>query len=175
MTEVTITSGTLRQYSAGNQKKVVVDVTNIVNELFSVKPTDNCKTDMTVALEHVGKTVKRGALIFLISDFIDEHDFEKSLRVVARGCEVVAIRCLDKCEKKLPSVGYLNLRDSETGQSCVVDTRSLHGDSANTFFAARLGEQDKLFRRHRVDVLNVRISDDFVGDVVKFFRRRMMY
>jgi uncharacterized protein (DUF58 family) len=146
----------------------------IMEKLFDRKPTQT-GTDLGVAFEYLARRNVNKALVFMISDFITEQPFTKYMNIVAKKHDLVAIRCLDERERKFPSVGFLPIQDSETGEISLLDTRGKHGDRLNALLGARVTEQDNLFKQHGIDVLDVRIDQSFMSDLVCFFRRRMMY
>ena len=45
----------------------------------------------------------------------------------------------------------------------------------NALLGERVAEQNHLFKQHGIDVLDVRIDQSFMNELVCFFRRRMMY
>ncbi|HKD99193.1 MAG TPA: DUF58 domain-containing protein, partial [Micromonosporaceae bacterium] len=76
-------------------------------------------------------TARRRGLIFVISDFIGEGDWEPALTRLATRHEVVAVRVYDPAELDLPDVGVVLVEDAETGEQLLADT----GDP---FFQERL-------------------------------------
>jgi uncharacterized protein (DUF58 family) len=154
----------------------------IMEKLFSLaeggsptKPWRSRGTDLNVAFEYLARRNVNKALVFMISDFITEQPFTKYMNIVAKKHDLVAIRCLDERERTFPSVGFLPIRDSETGEISLIDTRGKHADRLNALLGARVTEQDNLFKKYGIDVLDVRIDQSFMSDLVCFFRRRMTY
>ena len=145
---------------------------NLMQSLFSFKPT-RVKTDLNFALGSLVKTLKQKTLIFVISDFIDDSDYQRSLKLLQHRHDVVAVRCLDKHEKSLPNVGILPVLDPETGEVAMIDTRQ--NSIASTAIKSRLLQQEAMFRRCGVDLLEIRDQNKAVSEVVKFFRKRLMY
>jgi uncharacterized protein (DUF58 family) len=145
-----------------------------MEKLFDRKPVQT-GTDLNVAFEYLARRNVNKALVFMVSDFITQKPFTKYMNIVAKKHDLVAIRCLDEREKKFPSVGFLPIQDSETGEISLLDTRGKHADRLNALLNERITEQDNLFKKHGIDVLDVRIDQSFMSDLVCFFRRRMMY
>lgn len=133
------------------------------------------RTDLNVAFEYLARRNVRKSLVFMISDFIAERPFTQYMGVVAKKHDLIAIRCLDEREKEFPSVGFLPIQDSETGELSLLDTRGKHGVHLNAILAERVAEQNYLFKQHGIDVLDMRIDQSFMNELVCFFRRRMMY
>jgi len=97
------------------------------------------------------------------------------LHIVSRIYDLVAIRCLDKNEQDFPNVGFINLEDIETGQNVLLRTSGKKGCALNNFLKKRSALQEATFKKHGVDCIDVCPSKPFIGDIVLFFRRRMMY
>ena len=144
----------------------------IMKHLFSYRP-EKRKTDLSIVLKHLASVRSRDAVVFLISDFINSG-YERFLQVVAKQYDLVAIRCLDTNEQAFPDVGFLTVDDIETGRQCVLDTRG-SGSGISDFLKRRVADQSRLFKKCGIDYLEIAPGKPFVGDIVRFFRRRMMY
>src|SRR6201993_1390699 len=79
-------------------------------------------TDLAAMLDAVAKLAKRRALIVVISDFIGDGDWERSLLRLVPRHEVVALRVIDRADDELPDVGLVVVEDAETGEQLVVDS-----------------------------------------------------
>lgn len=145
----------------------------ILEALFSYEPHGK-HTDLNVPLEFIAQLKRKDALLFLISDFIVD-DFEKKLAGLIGNYDIVAIRCLDKNEQQFPAVGFLTVQDYETGQLIMLDTRKKGSKDINIFLEQRRLQQDGVFKKYGIDVLTVANNQHFMGDLVKFFCRRMRY
>jgi uncharacterized protein (DUF58 family) len=144
----------------------------IMEKLFSHKPSAK-KTNIKQALEHVAKLKQYNAMVFLISDFIDTG-FERNLRIIAKKYELIAVRFLDTNEQLFPAVGFVEVEDIETGQNYMFDMRR-SCSKVNGFLHDRLAEQNMLFKKSGIDLLEIAHDRPFISDVIYFFRRRMMY
>src|ERR687888_418483 len=69
-----------------------------------------------------GRLARRRALIVVLSDFIGEGDWERSLQRLVRRHEVVALRIVDTADHVLPEAGLIVVEDAETGEQLVVDS-----------------------------------------------------
>jgi uncharacterized protein (DUF58 family) len=79
-------------------------------------------TDLAAMLDGVAEVAKRRALVLVISDFIGEGEWERSLRRLARRHEVVALRIVDAADDALPEAGMIVVEDAETGEQLIVDS-----------------------------------------------------
>jgi uncharacterized protein (DUF58 family) len=79
-------------------------------------------TDLNQLLDNAARLVRRRSLVVLISDFISEPGWDRSLMQLTERHEVVAVRLIDRREYELPDVGLLVVQDAETGEQLVVDS-----------------------------------------------------
>jgi len=79
-------------------------------------------TDLAAMLDAVAKLARRRALIVVISDFIGDGDWGRSLLRLTPRHEVVALRVIDVADDELPDVGLVVVEDAETGEQLVIDS-----------------------------------------------------
>jgi uncharacterized protein (DUF58 family) len=79
-------------------------------------------TDLAAMLDAVAKLARRRALIVVISDFIGDGDWERSLLRLVPRHEVVALRVTDTADDELPDAGLIVVEDAETGEQLVIDS-----------------------------------------------------
>ncbi|MDT7920569.1 MAG: DUF58 domain-containing protein [Meiothermus sp.] len=130
------------------------------------------------ALEHVAKTLKHRALLFVISDFLNpqpeqEPPWAKQLRRLAYRHDVVAVRIFDPAEKELPNAGELRMRDPESGEEIWLDTSDPRVRRAHALLVqAREAMLERTLRAAQVDVLNLSTAQEIVEPLLKFTLRR---
>jgi uncharacterized protein (DUF58 family) len=83
---------------------------------------DGSTTRLSAMLELAAATARRRSLIFVISDFIGEPDWERPLTRLTQRHEVVAMRVVDPMELELPDLGLVLVEDAETGEQLMADT-----------------------------------------------------
>lgn len=145
----------------------------IMQQLFDFKPVSK-RTNISIACKKLIELKRKDMISFCISDFIDT-DFETSMSFAARNSDFIAVRCLDSNEKKFPIAGFITIEDAETDQQFVIDSRRRHNDTLNHFLTARVLDQERMFRKCGVDLVDVSDRKDFMPSLVRFFRRRMHY
>jgi len=151
-------------------KKGRTHILHIIRELIDFYPED---TDIEQALEYMTNSIKKRCTCFVISDFIDEHDFAHALAIANRKHDVVALRVYDPRENQLPPVGMMYLRDAETGEQMWVDTSDKKLREAYEKYAfVREKELDAIFKRSGVDVANIRSDEDYVRALITLFKKR---
>lgn len=146
-------------------------IQHILEQLFVHKPQYK-KTSLAKALEHVAKLHLKNAILFVISDLID-HSFERAMSVVSKRHDLIVVRCLDKNELAMPQVGLLHLVDDETGKQAFIDTRG--ASFVNTYMQRRLHDQNKMFNMYGVDLLDIKSTQPYIHDMIRFFKKRMLY
>ena len=144
-------------------KKGRTHILHIIRELIDFYPEDK-QTDIEQALEYMTNSIKKRCTCFVISDFIDEHDFAHALAIANRKHDVVALRVYDPRENQLPPVGMMYLR---------VDTSDKKLREAYEKYAfVREKELDAIFKRSGVDVANIRSDEDYVRALITLFKKR---
>ena len=153
-------------------KKGRTHILHIIRELIDFYPEDK-QTDIEQALEYMTNSIKKRCTCFVISDYIDEHDFAHALAIANRKHDVVALRVYDPRENQLPPVGMMYLRDAETGEQMWVDTSDKKLREAYEKYAfVREKELDAIFKRSGVDVANIRSDEDYVRALITLFKKR---
>jgi uncharacterized protein (DUF58 family) len=82
-------------------------------------------TDLGAALHRVHLSLRRRAVVCVISDFLSAGPFDRPLAVLGRRHRLNALVVHDPVEAALPDVGLIELQDAETGRSRLVDARRL--------------------------------------------------
>lgn len=129
-------------------------------------------TSIAAALDFMQKVQRRRAIVFLMSDFLDQG-FERPLRLAARRHDLTLVRVDDPLENELPNVGLLQIEDAETGRQFLVDTSNRE---ARAVFAQRGRERReqiaKLARGCALDLIEVSTDGQHLDALVRFFQRR---
>jgi len=149
-----------------------IHILRLIREML-VRKTESKGTNISLALEKIMKLLPKKAVIFLISDLIDRTtNFGKALTIVNKKHDVIAVRVLDKLELAMHGSGYLNLSDSETGQTSFFCAK---GSNLKLFEekAKYLHEESKaICTRSKVDMIEITCGEDLVKPLLSFFRRR---
>lgn len=153
-------------------KKGKTHILHIIKELIDFYPEDK-HTNIEQALQYVTNSIKKRCTCFLISDFIDEHDFSHALAIANRKHDVVALRVYDPRENVLPPVGMMFLTDAETGEQMWVDTSDKRvRDEYSRYMSVWEKELKNVFKRSGVDVADIRSDEDYVRALISLFKRR---
>lgn len=140
----------------------------LVRELMAMAPRGT-GTDIAGALERLMKVLKKRAVVFLLSDLMDDG-FARELTIVGKRHDVVAVRTLDPLEIAMPRAGNLVIEDAESGERLFWKGRwnRLFGKSAQK---AVLAGSD-VCRLAKVDLIELRCGEDIVRPFVDFFKNR---
>ncbi|MBS3758266.1 MAG: DUF58 domain-containing protein [Desulfobacterales bacterium] len=153
-------------------KKGTSHVLRLIRELLNFTPQQR-KTNINAALDYLGRVMQKRCVAFLVSDFICESGFEKSLHVLGRRHDLIAVSISDPSEHRLPDVGLVELEDAESGERIVIDTGSSTVHSQyDRFSRERTARLRELFRSAGIDHAALVSGRDHVKDLVRFFRSR---
>jgi len=143
----------------------------VLREVLAAAPAGR-GTSIAEALEYLRRVVTKRAVVFVISDFQD-IEYERTLRVVARKHDIVAISVRDEREHALPEVGLISVEDPETGERGVLDAGSRAVRRAYAEFGDRLrSELRRSVRRAGVDLLELSTGEPYELPMARFFRER---
>lgn len=144
----------------------------IIREIIGFEP-DNTGTDINVALEFLTNAIKKRCSAFLMSDFIDNHDYSKSMMIANKKHDLVGIQVYDQRDAELPDVGLIRMQDLETGTLRWVDSSSnaVRQAYAKDWYA-RQQKLSQVMNRSGVDMASISTNEDFVKSLLALFRKR---
>ena len=144
----------------------------IIRELLNFEPV-SMGTDIKVPLEFLTNALKKRCTAFIMSDFIAAHDYLNALTIANRKHDIVALQVYDRRLVELPDVGFMKVRDAETGQEMYIDTSSAAVQRAQrqwwNSLSATLGD---ILKKSRVDSVSVRTDQDYVKALMTLFAQR---
>jgi uncharacterized protein (DUF58 family) len=129
-------------------------------------------TSIGAALEFCRQVLPRRAVLFLISDFLDDG-YLQVLRHANRKHDVVAALITDPREAEMPPAGLVTLEDAESGQARLVDTRSpaFRAELARRAETRRKELHEQL-RATGMDLVVFDAAGSMVDPLLRFFRER---
>lgn len=144
----------------------------IIRELLDFKP-ESRGTDIGTAVRYFADAMKKRCTTFLISDFIDEHDYSKPLAVARNRHDVIALQVYDKRDTQMPDVGLMRVLDLETGSSRWIDTSSSRVRKAyGRWWYDRQQRMAETLRSRRIDFASVATDEDYVRALMGLFKNR---
>jgi len=141
---------------------------------FEVRPLRPARqsTDIGQAVEFLRSVIKRRAVCFLVSDFLDE-DFERTLTAANRKHDVIAVLITDPRELAVPGVGLVALQDAETGRTRLYDTGSASfRRELERAASERVSMLERRLRARGIDFIHIDAAGSVVDPLVRFFRMR---
>jgi len=152
-------------------KKGKTHVLRIIRELLEFEPRSR-KTDLTHALRYFSNVMKKKAIVFILSDFMDEG-YDNALKIVGKKHDVTGIRVYDKYETEMPSIGMVNMRDAETGDIVLVNTNSRSvRKNYRANYLRMVDYFEDTFTRSGCGRIHSRIDESYVKKLLTYFKRR---
>lgn len=152
-------------------RKGKANVLRLIRELIAAQPVVR-ETRVDEALGYLNRVQRRRAVVFVISDFIGAS-CQRTLSIANRRHDVVAITVRDPREHTMPDVGFVVLRDAETGEVLELDTRH---PRVRTLFREvaekRKQELQAQLRQAGVDELAISTTEPYTTSMHRFFRMR---
>ncbi|MEW6157323.1 MAG: DUF58 domain-containing protein [Verrucomicrobiota bacterium] len=170
-------------------------VLRVIREILFYEPKGR-GTDLNHALEFLTRVTPHRAIAVVLSDFLGQTNVSRaeitahlrrrvvlsealaqasftSLRQANRHHDVVAVQIVDRYELELPPLGYLVLKDAETGEVVEINT----GDERKrTAFAQRQqraqAELKRLFIAAGIDSIQLRTDQPYAAALGRFFETR---
>src|SRR5574344_202371 len=144
----------------------------LIRELLDFTPKSN-GTNLAVPLEFLTSAVKKRCTAFLMSDFIDTHDYKNALTIANRKHDVVAIQVYDKRMEELPDIGLIKVRDAENGEVMYLDSSSkVIRNAQNEWWKKMQEKKNDFLTRSKVDFTSVRTDQDYVKALMGLFAIR---
>ncbi len=152
-------------------KKGRAHVLRVIRDLVYHDPAGH-STRIDLALEYLLRVLKRRAVIFLLSDFLDEG-FDIPLKLVGRKHDLILLRLEDPSEQDLPNLGLVKWYDPETGASAWLDTAS---STVREQFSRQVEQRRTVFqqfcRRNSIDLISINTHRSYVQPLMNYFTTR---
>jgi len=152
-------------------KKGRQHILRIIRELIDFQPTSK-QTNISESLRFLTNAIKKRSIAFVISDFIDE-DYDEALRIANKKHDVVALQIYDIRETELPPVGFIRVKDAETGKMLWIDTgsRKVRKDYSG-WWEKEQRRLSSVLTRSGVDWVKIRTDEDYVKPLINLFKKR---
>lgn len=150
-------------------------VLRLVRDLLAHEP-EGRGTDLAAGVDFASRLLGSRAIVFVFSDFRlggGWDRFSDTLTAATARHDVVAVRLEDPSDAELPDVGMLMLRDPESGERVAINTSSAGARREYAALTAQDRERARrLFRRLRVDEIDIRTDRPYSAALLSFFARR---
>ena len=149
----------------------------ILRELLEFTPQES-GTDISEALRFLTNAIKKRCNAFLLSDLLDVDanaapKYEEALKIAANRHDLSVIEIYDPRERDLPDVGLVRVCDAESGAQRWINTSSASVRKSYSQWNEKVqAEAEKLFHKTKVESVSISTSDDYVKNLISFFKRK---
>ena len=150
---------------------------HIIRDLIEFEPEDR-GTDIGAALQYLTNAIKKRCTAFLLSDLVDldadrRPRYEDALKIAANRHDISVINIYDPRERTLPDVGLVHVRDAESGRDRWVNTSSSKVRRNYEEWNREASDNTRaLLRRYRIDNVSIGTGEDYVKELIAFFKNR---
>jgi uncharacterized protein (DUF58 family) len=170
-------------------------VLRVIREILCYQPR-RTGTDLNSALEFLMHVTRHRAIVVVLSDFLGQTRPTRAeiaahlrrrailsetlaqtsfttLRQTNRRHDVVAVQIVDRFEQELPALGYLILKDAETGE--VVEINTGDDRKRKAFQERQIKAQNELRRlllSARIDAIQLKTNESYTAALGRFFETR---
>ena len=146
-------------------------VLRLIYQILHAEPTAQA-TDIGLALEYLNRVQKRRSVVFLISDFRDRN-YGEWLRIVNQRHDLIAIVVIDPGELSIPDVGLIELEDSESGETALLDTGNpLTREAYIEWCQQEIAQHRETLRSNKIDQIEIQTDRPYVAPLQRFFQGR---
>ncbi|MGY8950796.1 MAG: DUF58 domain-containing protein [Flavobacteriales bacterium] len=152
-------------------KKGKSHILRIIRELITFE-SESKKTNIEVALKYFNNVIKKRAVCFILSDFMDTN-FDKSLKIARNKHDIIALRIHDQREETLPNVGLIKVEDAESGQTRWMDSSNKQvRTNYNNNYREFEKELKQTLQSSGVDHIDIKTGKDYIKPLMSFFKNR---
>lgn len=144
----------------------------LIKDLLTFQPSSK-RTDLKSALAEAIALIPKRTVVFLISDFIDDSDYERELKVLRKTQDLIAISVRDPREFSLPNIGYIEVINPETGHK---ELLNLNKKSIRELFIHQqklhLANLKVKFKKLGIDFLDLATNRPYISTLLNLFLTR---
>jgi uncharacterized protein (DUF58 family) len=130
-------------------------------------------TDLNLALVHLSNTIKKRCNAFLISDFIQERDYEKNLKLVGRKHDLIALWIKDRNEENISKMGLVPFQDAESNSIEWIDSSSKKvQQKIHLLNLEKAAYLKNLFSQSKIDYTLIYTGESYTRNLITLFKRR---
>jgi len=153
-------------------KKGRFHILRIIRELLEYEPLGS-GTNIGLPLEFLFGVLKKKAIVFLLSDFMDKG-YEKTLQIAAKKHDLTGIRVYDPREKSIPNIGLVPMQDSESGAVHWINTQSKAQRLRYEKHFQQLSQNfETIFKKNGAGTLSCSVEESYVKRLLGYFKARI--
>jgi len=149
-------------------RKSKSQILKLIREVLAYK-AEGKRTDIKAALEYLYRTIKKRAIIFVVSDFYAD-DYEKPLKIVSKKHDVIPIVITDPLENDLDIKGDIFLEDEETGD--IIFMSPSKRKQSREILGELIRRRDTVLKNAAIDYVELKSDRSYLKDLFLFFQRR---
>lgn len=147
-------------------------VLRIIRELIEFQPQSK-QTNINQALEFLNRVMKKRAIVFVISDFIDKN-YEKALQIAVNKHDLTGIRVYDEKETQLPNLGLITIKDAETQKLITVNTHSKHTKLRyKNQYSQLVHHFENTLKKLGAGLISCHTNESYSQKLLDYFKRRV--
>ena len=152
-------------------KKGRSHVLRIIRELLEFKPS-NKSTNIAEALKFLSNVIKKKAIVFVLSDYMDEG-YGNTLKILAGKHDITGIRVYDNKESSITNLGLVHMRDEESGELVVIDTSSKKVRKGySNYYNTSVNYFKEVFTKSGAGTIDCSVEESYVKKLLGYFKRR---
>jgi uncharacterized protein (DUF58 family) len=152
-------------------KKGRTHLLRLIRDIIEFKPQGH-GTSIGSAMAYLTSLMKKKAVVFLISDFLDDN-FATALKIASRKHDLIAVTINDRRELVAPQQGIFQFKDLENGSEFSADfSRSAVRFDYQTISGNRSAELADLFRKYSIDAITINSENDYEKPLFDLFLKR---
>lgn len=150
-------------------------ILRVIRDILFFEPKGR-RTSHKTALDYLNRVQRRKAVVFLISDFLDESPATglfDTLALTNQRHDLISIALSDPREIELPAVGLITLEDAETGEMVEIDTgNKTTRERYATLARKRQSDFNTHMRKKGLDWIQASTDQPYLPALRNLFARR---
>ncbi len=144
---------------------------SILRTFIDYKPISE-RTNLNEGFAFYRNCMKKRSICFVISDFMNEQNFEQSISLLRKKHDLIALGLTDKGESQLPDLGLVQMYNSETGYINWVNTSddSVREQYEKTYLKQQ-EELIEMFTRLGINYQPLDTNEDYIPKLIRLFKR----
>jgi uncharacterized protein (DUF58 family) len=152
-------------------KKGRTHLLRLIREISEFNPQGR-GTSIGSAMAYLTSLLKKKAVVFLISDFLDEN-FSTALKIAGRKHDLIAVAINDRRELAAPQRGIFQFKDLESGADFSADfSRPAVRAEYQNIHRARSAALADIFRKYSIDSITINSEADYEKPLFDLFLKR---
>ena len=144
---------------------------SILRTFIDYKPISE-RTNLNEGFAFYRNCMKKRSICFVISDFMNEQNFEQSISLIRKKHDLIALGLTDIGESQLPDLGLVQMYNSESGYINWVNTSddSVREQYEKTYLRQQ-EELIEMFTRLGINYQPLDTNEDYIPKLIRLFKR----